>query len=259
MSDFTEANRKYFDNLSATYKERFGDSLKMLSAQTLQRRHWINDRWTDTEAGRGQKIKLLEYACGPGVISMTLAPFVTEVIGVDISDKMVAEFNQSANTLGLADKVIGYKADLLTEHAPAEAIDSACTNLDVLTISMALHHFEHPDRALKSLGQRLKKDGVCFIIDLVPRDGHLGPEHEHNHGHSHEHSHEHGHGIEDEFPEAAHTVKTHGFSCEDMQQLFQGSGFNAGFDYQVVPEPLKITIGGGTLSKTVFMARAQRA
>jgi SAM-dependent methyltransferase len=179
---------------------------------------------------------------------------------------MVAEFNQNANTLGLAEKVTGYMADLLTEDAPAEAIDSACTNLDVLTISMALHHFEHPDRAIKSLGQRLKKDGVCFIIDLVPQAGDHGSEHEHNHGHhghshghSHDHEHRHGHGNETEFPEAAHTIKTHGFSREAMQELFQGGGFNTGFDYQVLPEPLTIPIGGGTLSKTVFIARAQRA
>lgn len=251
MSEFTEANRKYFDNLSAIYKDRFADALRMLSAQTLQHRHWINDRWTDTEAGRGQQIKLLEYACGPGVISMALAPFVTEVIGVDISDKMVAEFNHNANTLGLADKVTGYKADLLAEHGLTEAIDSACTNLDMVTISMALHHFEHPDRALQSLGQRLKKDGVCFIIDLVPQADDLRPEHEHEHRHGHEN--------EDEFVGAAHTIKTHGFSREDMEQLLQGGGLNAGFDYQVLPEPLNITIGEGTLSKTVFIARAQRS
>jgi 2-polyprenyl-3-methyl-5-hydroxy-6-metoxy-1,4-benzoquinol methylase len=36
-----------------------------------------------------------------------------------------------------------------------EAIDSVCTDLDVVTISMALHHFEHPDRALQSMGQRV--------------------------------------------------------------------------------------------------------
>ncbi|KAJ5854744.1 hypothetical protein N7534_007287 [Penicillium rubens] len=254
MSDFTEANRKYFDNLSAVYKDRFADGLRMLSAQTLQRRHWINDRWTDTEAGRGQQIKLLEYACGPGVISMTLAPFVTEIIGVDISDKMVAEFNHNANTLGLADKATGYKADLLTEHGMTEAIDSVCTDLDVVTISMALHHFEHPDRALQSMGQRLKKDGVCFILDLVPRAGDLRPEHEHKHEHRHGHENEDG-----EFVDAVHTIKTHGFSREDMQQLFEGGGLNVGFDYQVLPEPLKITIGERTLYKTVFIARAQRA
>lgn len=166
---------------------------------------------------------------------------------------MVAEFNRNANTLGLTDKVTGYKADLLTEHALAEAIDSACTNLDVVTISMALHHFEHPDRALQSMGQRLKKGGVCFILDLVPRAGDLRPEHEHKH------EHRHGHENEDEFVEPVHTIKTHGFSREDMQQLFQGGGLHAGFDYQVLPEPLKITIGERTLSKTVFIARAQRA
>ena len=42
----------------------------MLSRETLQHRNWISERWIDTEAGQNQDIKMLEYACGVGVISM---------------------------------------------------------------------------------------------------------------------------------------------------------------------------------------------
>jgi hypothetical protein len=92
MSDFTETNRKYFEyammqikpflakqqntngeyhsNLAASYKGQFADAQRMLSAETVQHRNWISNRWTDTEAGKDQEIKMLEYACGPGVISM---------------------------------------------------------------------------------------------------------------------------------------------------------------------------------------------
>ena len=56
--------------MATTYKDKFAQSLKMLSEQTAKHRSWISDRWTDSEAGKGQEIKMLEYACGPGVISM---------------------------------------------------------------------------------------------------------------------------------------------------------------------------------------------
>jgi SAM-dependent methyltransferase len=169
---------------------------------------------------------------------------VTQVIGIDISENMVAEFNQNANSLGLSEKVAGYKADLLAEDAPAQDIESACNNLDLVTVSMALHHFEHPDQALKCLANRLKEDGVFYIIDLVA--------HSNTHGHGHgQHQHQ--------FAEAAHTVKTHGFSREDMQCLFEGAGLSTGFEYEILPEPLTFNKEERSFSKTLFIARAQRA
>lgn len=42
----------------------------MLASQTVQHRNWISERWTDTEAGKNKEVKMLEYACGPGVVSM---------------------------------------------------------------------------------------------------------------------------------------------------------------------------------------------
>jgi hypothetical protein len=60
--------------MATTYKDSFAQSLKMLSEQTVKHRSWISDRWVDTEAGKRQEIKMLEYACGPGAISMVSSP-----------------------------------------------------------------------------------------------------------------------------------------------------------------------------------------
>jgi len=166
---------------------------------------------------------------------------------------MVGEFNRNANLLGLTDKAIGHTADLLAEDTPAGFAVPPYVDLDVLTVSMALHHFEHPDRALQQLGARLKKGGVCFIIDLVADSGH-------GHGHGHDHSHKHGHGgheHEHEFGNAAHTVKSHGFSPESMRDLFKGAGFDS-IEYKVLHQPLIFVKDGKTFRKTAFMARAQR-
>ncbi|KAJ5637813.1 hypothetical protein N7490_007692 [Penicillium lividum] len=235
MSELTEANRKYFDQLATTYEDKFADSMKMLSEQTLQHRLWISDQWTDT-VNQDQEIRMLEYACGPGNISMTLAPFLTQVIGIDVSENMVKRFNHNAGLLGLKEKVFSHKADLLAEKIPVEFDAPPYTDVDVLTVSMALHHFEDPGRALQRLGGRLKKGGVCFIIDLVSHSGR-----DHKHG----------------FGDAAHTVKSHGFSQESMRELFQGAGFES-IEYKVLAQPLVFVRDGSNVSKTVFIARAQR-
>jgi hypothetical protein len=59
-----------YSQTATAYQSKFAESLKIIAAQTLKHRLWLSDRWTDTEAGKGQEVKLLEYACGPGVVSM---------------------------------------------------------------------------------------------------------------------------------------------------------------------------------------------
>lgn len=161
---------------------------------------------------------------------------------------MVDEFNRNASSAGLADHVVGYKADLLADNASTEFTGPDFMNFDVVAVSMALHHFEHPERALQRLAGRLKKGSSCFIIDLVQ---HAHDGHSHGHGHAPD-KHEH------EFGEAAHTVQTHGFSQSDMQSLFEAAGLSVGFDYEVLPEPLVFFQGDKKISKTVFIARARR-
>lgn len=188
--------------------------------------------------------------------SQTLAPFLTQVVGIDVSDNMVDEFNSNANALDMTSKMTGYKADLLADSAATEFSGPEFKDFDLVTVSMALHHFEHPDIALQKLAKRLKNGGICFIIDLVPHSGHG---HDHGQGHDHDHGHDEHAKRQQEFGDAAHTVKTHGFSKEDMQKLFEGAGLSVKFDYEVLPEPLVFTKEGRTLEKPAFIARAQLA
>ena len=60
--------------MAASYQERFASSMKILAEQTLKHRLWISDRWTDTLTGQDRDVQMLEYACGPGVVSMVGAP-----------------------------------------------------------------------------------------------------------------------------------------------------------------------------------------
>ncbi|KAJ6016074.1 hypothetical protein N7540_010665 [Penicillium herquei] len=244
MPDFTEANRQYFDKMATTYKAQFASSLNILSEQTLENREWISDKWIDT-VNPNQNIRMLEYACGPGVISMTLAPFLTQVIGMDVSPNMIKEFNVNAAILGLEDKVTGHECDLLADTPSPYFVGPPYVDLDILTVSMALHHFEHPLLALQRLGERVKQGGTCFIIDLIPQP------HGHDHGHGHAHKHD--------FGEASHTVKTHGFSEESMRNLFKEAGFNSEFRYKAIDQPLEFNRGGKPVSMKVFFARAQRS
>ncbi|KAL4892667.1 S-adenosyl-L-methionine-dependent methyltransferase [Aspergillus ambiguus] len=239
MSDFTEKNRQVFEKMASTYKTDFGQALQTIYQEVQGRRHWASDTWTDTEAGKGKEIRMLEYACGPGNVSLALAPFVSEVIGLDVSDAMVSEYNNNAREAGMAKKMSGRKGDLLADTVSTELSGPEFSDFDIVFVSMALHHFEKPDLAMERFGERLKRNGVCLIIDLVP---------------DHEHDHEQLH----EFAETRETIKTHGFMEDDMRKLYEGAGLGKGFDYQVIKEPLVFHKNGKKFSKTIFIARGQR-
>lgn len=55
--------------MATTYTADFGKALEVLYRTVQGRRHWVSEVWNDTEAGKGKEIKMLEYACGPGVLS----------------------------------------------------------------------------------------------------------------------------------------------------------------------------------------------
>lgn len=61
---------KYSSKMAGSYLDGFAQSIELLSREVYNRRLWFSDNWTDTKTGQGKEIKMLEYACGPGVISV---------------------------------------------------------------------------------------------------------------------------------------------------------------------------------------------
>ncbi|KAL4791191.1 S-adenosyl-L-methionine-dependent methyltransferase [Aspergillus venezuelensis] len=237
-SEFAERNRQAFEEKSRTYKAEFPKVVENLINAFQDNRTWFSDAWTDTAAGKNKEIKLLEYACGPGYVSLTLAPFVSRVIGMDISDGMIEEFNKNAHEAGRSDTVVGVKADILSEAMPAAVAGPEYFDFDFVVVSMALHHFEHPEQALKRLSERLKIGGTMIIMDLVP-----------------EKHHDHGLG---QMGDIVHTISKHGFSLEEMQAMWKDAGLETCFKYQILDKPLEFNKNGKEFYKTIFMARAQK-
>ncbi|RDK47474.1 putative SAM-dependent methyltransferase [Aspergillus phoenicis ATCC 13157] len=242
-AEHTERNRQYFDKLAKSYTNDFKSVLEFICRLVDGHRPWISDAWVDTEAGKGKEIKMLEYACGTGPVSLTLAPFVSKIVGLDVSDNMISEYNKNAEKAGYGDKMVALKGDLLAETAPAELSGPEYFDFDLVVVSMALHHFERPELAMARFSERLKKGGVCVIVDIVPDD--------HHHGHCHK--------VEHGFGDAEHTVKSHGFTTEQIQQLYGGAGLGMGFKYDISKEQVVFRKDGKEHLKTIFIARGQRA
>lgn len=152
---------------------------------------------------------------------------------------MIAQYNKFASDSGISpEKMFAQQGDLLADTLPESLSGPEFFNFDFVGVSLAMHHFADPELAMKRLAARMRKGGVCLIIDLIPgQDEHF---HEHN-------------------SEAKHVVYRTGFEKEEMREIFASAGLSKGFDYQVQDKPFSITVNGKQRDMVYFMAKAELA
>ena len=138
--------RAYFDELAGRFGKDYvpGRSWKGLAEALLK----VLDFKVVADLGAGE-----------GTLAQLLAQRAESVIAVDLSPKMV-EFGQAlARTHGL--NHLEYRLGDIEEPP----IDDA--TLDLAVLSQALHHAEHPQRALDSAFRILKPGGRLIVLDLL--------------------------------------------------------------------------------------------
>ncbi len=100
-----------------------------------------------------------DLGAGEGTLSQLLAKRAQQVIAVDNSEKMVEFGAKLAKQHGLAN--LEYRLGDL--EAPPIKADS----VDLAVLSQALHHAEHPARAVAAAHRILKPGGRLIILDLL--------------------------------------------------------------------------------------------
>jgi ArsR family transcriptional regulator len=141
-----DSSRAYFDELAGRFGKDYvpGRSWKAL-AEAL--------------------IKVLNYqvvadlGAGEGTLAQLLAQRAQKVIAVDLSPKMVEYGQYLAIQNGLPN--LEYRLGDI-ENPPIEP-----ASLDLAILSQALHHAEHPQRALDAAFRILKPGGRLIVLDLL--------------------------------------------------------------------------------------------
>jgi len=104
-------------------------------------------------------VVIADLGAGEGTFSQLLAQRAERVIAVDNSEKMVEFGSELARTHGIAN--LEYRLGDL-EAVPIE--DAA---VDVAFLSQALHHAQHPERAVAEAWRILKPGGRIAVLDLL--------------------------------------------------------------------------------------------
>lgn len=132
--------------------------------------------WAGIDArDQSSRRRMLDYACGDGLLSKALKPLYASIIGVDVSGAMLDKYRATAAGLGLSEReMMGVRGDFITGASqatepplPSEALG----DFDMVAVSMALHHVEDAAAATRELVSRLKVGGKILIVDWAPLDG----------------------------------------------------------------------------------------
>jgi ubiquinone/menaquinone biosynthesis C-methylase UbiE len=145
-------------------------------------------------------------------------------------------------------------------------------SFDIAGVALGFHHFNNPSLCISNLAASLKKGGVLFIVDWLPKEvkaeEHMGSQHTHPDDHSSHPSHssaqqeakntEQKETETEEWEKMKKTIKTNGFSESDMKAFFEGAGFKD-FGFVVLEEKFMLQMNGKEIAKTGFIAKGRKA
>jgi ubiquinone/menaquinone biosynthesis C-methylase UbiE len=142
----TDKMRSYFDEMAGKFGRQYvpGRSWKGLSEVLLR----LMPRMVIADLGAGE-----------GTFSQLLGQRAEKVIAVDNSEKMV-EYGQMMATKNGVLNVEYRRGDL--EEVPIES-----ASVDLAFFSQALHHAQHPEKAVAEAYRILRPGGRVAVLDLV--------------------------------------------------------------------------------------------
>jgi ubiquinone/menaquinone biosynthesis C-methylase UbiE len=128
--------------------------------------------------------ELLDIACGPGSLTLELAPHIARATGLDITPAMLDQARETQARSGV-DNVAWVEGDGARIPFPDGAFS-------LVTCSAAFHHFEHPAAILAEMVRVSRPGGRVVVSDVTPDADKTGAydrmEHMRDPSHRHAHS-----------------------------------------------------------------------
>ena len=152
---------------TASYEERakaiFGDRADLYTTSAAHTDEQVLGRLVEIVAPKPDW-RVLDIGTGTGHTALALAPHVSEVVGLDLTEEMLVEARKLANAKGIGN-VSFQVADV--HHLPREFDES----FDLVTCRRAAHHFSDIEGALAEMVRTLRPGGMLLIDDRsVPED-----------------------------------------------------------------------------------------
>jgi len=109
--------------------------------------------------GDARRGRLLDVACGPGVVTAELAPDAGVVVAFDATEPMLDKARARCAKAGFS--------NVAFRSGDAENLPFDDAEFDGVVTRLAIHHFAHPQRALDQMFRVLRPGGTAVIVDVV--------------------------------------------------------------------------------------------
>jgi ubiquinone/menaquinone biosynthesis C-methylase UbiE len=103
--------------------------------------------------------RVLDVACGPGIVVEALARVAGEVVACDLTPEMLTKTEQRCAAAGLT--------NVRCRLGSAEALPFEDAAFDVVVSRSAFHHFPDPTAALGEMVRVCRADGRIIIVDVT--------------------------------------------------------------------------------------------
>jgi 2-polyprenyl-3-methyl-5-hydroxy-6-metoxy-1,4-benzoquinol methylase len=136
-----------------------------------------------------ERMEVLDFGAGTGLISAHVAPYVRRIVAVDTSQGMLAALADKAELRG--------KVEPRCVDITAQPLDE---RFDLVMSAMAMHHVRDTEALLRTFAHHLKPGGTLAVADLDSEDGSF-------------------------HPDDAAGVFHHGFDRDDLRAVLERHGF----------------------------------
>src|SRR5262249_57025722 len=109
--------------------------------------------------GRNGAGKILDVACGPGIVSVALAKTARAVVAFDLTPEMLAKARDRCAKAGLTNVTL--------QEGSATELPFAPESFDGVVTRLAIHHLGDPGRPLAAMFRVLPPAGTLVSSDAV--------------------------------------------------------------------------------------------
>jgi len=111
-------------------------------------------------AGIGLDMKVLDVACGPGIVACAAAQRAAHVTGIDVTPAMIAQARERQESLRLS--------NLDWRVGDAMKLPFAEGAFDVVLTRYSFHHMPNPLPVLREMKRVCRRGGRVVVIDATP-------------------------------------------------------------------------------------------